>query len=367
MTSSKPLYFPINDKRDTVEDKLGRTIYEEFSTVVWLREQVRVTDPEWLDLLQHVRQGSCRASHMEFLRTRLLDHPDCPPTDFSLDPWRDAVLVTPRHSVRVLWNTEAVTKHCRDGKIPMYRCMAEDTIEGRALTSEEQFQVANEKASVAKQQNRLSPVVELAKDMKVMVTFNVGTKVDLANGTRGTVVDIVLDERSVTNAGQGAIVDVAKPPLYVLVKLDNVGDDLVALPGLERGVLPVVPMSRTIPIQVRGQKRIVSRRQLPMTPGYAFTDCRSQGQTIPYCIVDIAKPPSGNHTPFAVYVALSRSHGRDHIRLLRDFPDAIVTTHPSEHLRSEDERLKVLDEETKKWWAHAGGMERRSTGHMGHS
>ncbi|KAH9943738.1 hypothetical protein B0H21DRAFT_695357, partial [Amylocystis lapponica] len=52
---------------------------------------------------------------------------------------------------------------------------------------------------------------------------------------------------------------------------------------------------------------------------YAFTDYRSQGQTISFVIVDIASPPSGSDlTLFNVYVALSRSSGRHSIRLLRD-------------------------------------------------
>jgi len=34
----------------------------------------------------------------------------------------------------------------------------------------------------------------------------------------------------------------------------------------------------------------VTRKQFPITAAYAFTDYRSQGQTLPYVIVDIAKP-----------------------------------------------------------------------------
>ncbi|KAG2353559.1 hypothetical protein BDR07DRAFT_1188340, partial [Suillus spraguei] len=64
-----------------------------------------------------------------------------------------------------------------------------------------------------------------------------------------------------------------------------------------------------------------------VTPAYSFTDYRSQGQTISHSIVDIATPPSGGLTPFDVYFALSRSHGRDNIRL-----------------------LSTMDVATEKWW-----------------
>ncbi|KAI1783546.1 hypothetical protein LXA43DRAFT_903371, partial [Ganoderma leucocontextum] len=64
-----------------------------------------------------------------------------------------------------------------------------------------------------------------------------------------------------------------------------------------------------------------------ITAAYGFMDYRSQGQTIPVIIVDIKKlPPPGQLMLFYLYVALSRSHGRDSIWIFH------------------------LNEETKKWW-----------------
>jgi ATP-dependent exoDNAse (exonuclease V) alpha subunit len=68
-----------------------------------------------------------------------------------------------------------------------------------------------------------------------------------------------------------------------------------------------------------GKVTTLYREQLPLTPAYAFTDYRSQGQTLPYVIVNLAIPPSGGLMPFNTYVALSRSRARGQIRLLRDF------------------------------------------------
>jgi PIF1-like helicase len=51
------LYQPINLSEDPIDCQLGRTIYEEFTTVVILREQKRVTDPVWLQLLRNLRKG----------------------------------------------------------------------------------------------------------------------------------------------------------------------------------------------------------------------------------------------------------------------------------------------------------------------
>lgn len=121
-----------------------------------------------------------------------------------------------------------------------------------------------------------------------MVTMNVETDLDIANGSRGTVQGIILhpDEPEV---GNGRRVRLKYLPEYILVKLDNAR--MAALSGLAEGVVPVVPSSKGFTITIEGKKtRTVHRAQYPMTPAYAFTDIRSQGQTIPRVIVDITIP-----------------------------------------------------------------------------
>ncbi|KAF8484114.1 hypothetical protein JB92DRAFT_2762661 [Gautieria morchelliformis] len=91
--------------------------------------------------------------------------------------------------------------------------------------------------------------------------------------------------------------------------------------------------------------------QLPITAAYVFTDYRSQGQTIPYMIIDIAPPPSGGQlTLFNYYVALSRSSGQGTIRLLRDFNEKLLMQPLDPFLVQEDARLVELNEETRTWW-----------------
>lgn len=90
------------------------------------------------------------------------------------------------------------------------------------------------------------------------------------------------------------------------------------LEGLDEGIIPVEVATRNFQIKVRtnGGKyvtRSVRHRQFPMTAAYAFTDYRSQGQTLPYVIIDITKPPTRALDLFNLYVALSRSSGRESI------------------------------------------------------
>ena len=69
---SAALYWPCNPDKDTDKDMLGRKLYEQFDMVVHLKTQVRVTDSEWLDLLQHVRHGNCKENHIAMLQQHVL-------------------------------------------------------------------------------------------------------------------------------------------------------------------------------------------------------------------------------------------------------------------------------------------------------
>ncbi|KAH9917575.1 hypothetical protein B0H21DRAFT_660592, partial [Amylocystis lapponica] len=124
------------------------------------------------------------------------------------------------------------------------------------------------------------------------------------------------------------------------------------LHGLQDGVLPIELSVKSFRIVVpiihdsvqTTLEKTVSRRQYPITAAYTFTDYRLQGQTILYVVVNIASPPSGSDlTLFNIYVALSRSSGRDTIRLLRDFDERIFQKPIDPYLAREDERLRNLD------------------------
>ncbi|KIM89854.1 hypothetical protein PILCRDRAFT_60754 [Piloderma croceum F 1598] len=86
-----------------------------------------------------------------------------------------------------------------------------------------------------------------------------------------------------------------------------------------------------------------------MTTAYGFTDYCSQGQTLPYVIVDITKPPTGGLNLFNLYIALSRSSGGETIRLLCDFDNQMFLKSPNVALLMEDDQLDKLDQETKVW------------------
>ena len=370
----EPLYYPIK-MDEPIMLQVGRRIYEEFSTVVILQEQMRVTDHVWRDFLDHLRYGRVEPRHLKMLRTLLLrrqapntplehspnapslPNPHTDPTeaispfaDFSVQPWADASLITPRHSVRTRWNQAATQKCCTDSKTRLFVCKALDTIKGSPLTLEEQYALA----SLPKMKGRrrrdkgLPELIHIAIGMNVMVTNNLQTDLDITNGARGVIMDVILNPNE-PPLDDGSVVTLQYLPECILVKLSRTR--AAALPDLEEGVIPISRISTKTQIRVRGKTRTVTRAQFPITGAYAFTDYRAQGQTIPYVIVDIATPPTSGLSLFNLYVALSRSSGRNTIRLLRDFDDETFLQAHVPELLEEDERLEEFDTSTKGWWA----------------
>ena len=115
----------------------------------------------------------------------------------------------------------------------------------------------------------------LSVGMKVMVTSNIDTDLDIANGARGEITKIVFDEHEPEFSFDDPTVKLTFPPTYVLVKMTST--KVKGLEGLQDNTIPIIPAERTFMITEGNEKKTVTRKQLPLTPAYAFTDYRSQG------------------------------------------------------------------------------------------
>jgi hypothetical protein len=154
------------------------------------------------------------------------------------------------------------------------------------------------------------------------------------------------EELTTDDRGDDGVVWLRYPPAMMLFKLFHYEFD--PFPGFQPGEIPVFPSEKTFTINDHHNPSLqIWRRQYPLTAAYAFMDQKAQGQTIGHALVDIGTTARFPVTPFAVYVALSQSCGRNTIWLLRDFDETIFTKHPSEALWIEDGRLRGLDADTK--------------------
>jgi len=285
-----------------------------------------------------------------------LNHPKCPKTDFNRLPWSEAILITTRHTVREAWNTACLEWHCKLTGNIKYIVPSEDYINGsgQSLSNDLRYTIAGMKRSTT---GKLPDRIELAIGMKAMILFNLSTDAEIANGTRGTIRDIILDPREeVLDLSTGRTVKLKYPPAMVLFEpeggcqvssafVDHRQQHSIAVP---EGQIPITPYSVTFKVILKDGTTIsIARKHYPITGGYAFTDIKSQGQTMGTIVIDLRDTPTGKISPFSAYVALSRSRGRDSIRLLSDFDDQLFKTHPNADLAIEMQRLETLAARTR--------------------
>ncbi|QRV77239.1 ATP-dependent DNA helicase PIF1 [Ceratobasidium sp. AG-Ba] len=364
------LHHPTTSSRflTTTDAGLGRKIFEWFDLAVTLKRQVQVVDPVWQGFLSRFRVGQVEAGDIELLDSITLTNPNCRPTDFNSEKWRNCVLITPRNSVQRRWNDAAVEEHCWRTGEQMLVFDALDTCvdqgKQRPVTTEEKYASMLNSASKGnprkgkREQNGLPDQIRIAIGMKVMVTTNINTDIDITNGARGEIVGIKLDAHEPPFSPTEPRITLKCAPVYILVWLNRTR--VGRLLGLEPGVVPIAPVSRSysmkVPVlQADGQVKLISRNikrwQFPIAPAYAFTDYKAQGQTLECAIVDIAEPPTGGRLSQPnIYVALSRCPDLDSIRILRDFDRDILRRPVDVDLMKEDERLERLNEKTLKWW-----------------
>ncbi|KAG0693313.1 hypothetical protein DFH29DRAFT_816409, partial [Suillus ampliporus] len=175
--------------------QLGRNIYLQFDTVVELCQQIHIMDPIWHAILQWARTGACTNHDLAEIHRLVLTNDECAKPDFSLPPWNDAILITPRNSVQSCWNTRAMEKHSLYSGEMLYICPAEDSTHGVPLNSSQCLMVAK---MPLKQTEELPTMIRIVKGMRVMVTCNLATTANLSNGSRGRIADIILDPRELS-------------------------------------------------------------------------------------------------------------------------------------------------------------------------
>lgn len=112
-----------------------------------------------------------------------------------------------------------------------------------------------------------------------------------------------------------SVVYLRYPPATVLFK-PNDGTPL-CFEGIEAGIVPLSPALETFTVTIQPTRKSpqktyqIRRRQFEFTVGYAFTDYKSQGQTLERVLIDIGE--EFTLSQYNIYVALSRSRGRDTI------------------------------------------------------
>ena len=82
-----------------LREAAGKLLYEQFQTVVILKEQKRVADIVWTGVLDRLREGECTEEDMKEVRKLIVTESDNDNKGFSSGKWDNAVLVISRHAV----------------------------------------------------------------------------------------------------------------------------------------------------------------------------------------------------------------------------------------------------------------------------
>lgn len=134
-------------------------------------------------------------------------------------------------------------------------------------------------------------------------------------------------------------------PLCILLHTDS--PLMITFPGLPPNVYPVFPVKST----VTAKNSRLNRKQIRITPGFAYIEYKVQGATFKSAVLDLRrrskKKIGENHKRFcSTYVQLSRLQSLEGISLLQPIELDDINNQPHHGLQAEDNRLQLLSEHT---------------------
>jgi hypothetical protein len=314
----------------------GRELWLSVKHVIMLKKQMRqINDPSYAAILHNLRHGHLTTIQREVICKRIITE-----NELNSPEWKDAIFLVRRNDLRVQINFEATIKHARNHNQLVYYICAEDIYKKKPVTGN----IRRKFLSVSDTKtNTLCGILPLSIGMKVALTVNICTNDGMANGAQGILREIIYDaafpimnNRSID--GKKDII-LNKPPKYVVIEMLN------HIPGLYDGLLPnhvpIYPIKRECQYthNIQGGSKLTrkfQRTQLPITPGFAFTEFKCQGATLGKVVVDL----HGGHIGAGIYVMLSRVQRLEDIMLLRPFDQSKLTFTIDSDLEKELKRFE---------------------------
>ena len=144
--------------------------------------------------------------------------------------------------------------------------------------------------------------IPLLPGMPVLISENLALAGKIVNGARGTIKQVAYDVVGTKRIARCVYVEVPA--------------SMLQLPGENLHVITVFP--RTVAFKYTSKDRVkfnISRHQIPIVPGWAFTDYKAQGASLHTAIVDLASARNVQHA----YVMLSQASSLKNLAILRQF------------------------------------------------
>jgi ATP-dependent DNA helicase PIF1 len=319
----------------------GAFLWRQVDTVVELRQNWRAKlDAPFVEMLNRIRVGKARkgrlaAEHVsedeqsdyDILKSRMLSEIKRRSVE-EFEGFKDAPIVVTKKFLRDAINESKAHSFARATTQEFEVYHARDTIGGKNATPQQQKRLWKLQSTHT---NDMLGELPLISGMPVMIKDNAATSCKIVNGSRGTLKTVTYEVDGKGNRYAAcALVDLPGSALYV--------------PGLDAGVVPILPITSSFKFTMRESSVNIRRKQLPILPGWAFTDFKVQGSSISPVIVDLTWAKSLQ----SMYVMLSRASSLKDIAVLRWFSSKTLNSDLQADAREELKRLSDVGEETRK-------------------
>ncbi|KIK76881.1 hypothetical protein PAXRUDRAFT_168539 [Paxillus rubicundulus Ve08.2h10] len=234
-------------------------------------------------------------SDYEFLKSRLLDRLRTNNlTQF--EDLKDAPVVFGERRLRDLYNDKKAREFAVQTGQEFWLYFARDKLKGQFLVGEQRKRMVRVRTKDSKEALGRLPLIP---GMPVMITENIAIGNRVVNGSEGILHSVVYK-----------LVDGEREAICAYVKVPNSDLDL---PGVGSQMVPIRPHTVRFPYKVPGQHSFqISRSQLPLIPGWSYTDYKAQGATLPKVVLDLASARGLQNA----YVMLSRAPAACKVRIL---------------------------------------------------
>lgn len=352
--------FPWNEEKtfkieQRYEHDKGYRLWQHFSTVVILKEQVRAAGDQRLQrLLSRIRQGIQDQSDLNLLNSTCYHERTSIPWDSGIN------VVTPLNKNRWNLNFEATIAFKRRQQMLLHIFISDHKWKNGEPTEEEALKIL----TIQDDSNIPVPGIFLfVPNMPVIVNRNTYQGLKVVNGASYEAVDIIVDRAYPGHQVTDDIILHFGPPAGIVLAGESTRDfHFVCMPP---GTVLLTPVSTPIPCQKKRpwQRTDVTRRGLPCTAAFSCTDYKVQGGTFDQVALELrgtstininGVPEPTRCDAYALNVQLSRCRSLDGIMLVSKIrgKDFIGNRIPNNMLIAE-ERLDCLSEatieEAEKW------------------
>ena len=305
------------------ENAYGKLLWLSINKAVILDESMRQSGPENVELiglLSRLREGRCNHDDYHLLSKRVLNNINVPWKE-----WHEAPIIVTENAQKDALNERATKAFADRTNHKLHWYYAIDTHQGKNVSKDIQNHLLSLNSGITNQRLGKIPLVI---GMPVMITQNYDVEGGIVNGCTGILKKIRYTTDS--NGNRYALSCVVESPTIS-------ADPLSTLPKHHAVVL-----QDTIDLKFRhphsGKNCQIKRTQLPITPAFAMTAHKSQGQTMKKVIIDL----EGCRGTEAPYVMVSRVTSLEGLLILRPFNYAKISCHQSQDTRNEFKRLNNI-------------------------